>query len=171
MPNIILVNRDYLDANALKNATTYVMRLGIIGGYAIDPNHAYDQMMLIKTAFHKTEGVQLKHFVVTFSTRELYRLDFDDILNLGFQIGKFFGEYQMVYGVHYDTDHFHLHCALNTVSFVDGHKYCDGLSGFWELKKMLQQLFPRSYVNIFRSFPGTINEYSFTDEDYLLQIG
>ena len=171
MPNIITVKNDYFDTISLKNVISYIVRSEIIGGYALNPYNAYMQMLLVKNAFHKTDGVQLKHFIISFSADEMYRLDFDDLLNIGFQVGVLFAEYQMVYGVHYDTSHFHLHFLMNTVSFLDGHKYCDGLSGFWKLKSWLQQMFPKSFVNLYYSIPGTINEFSFTPEDYLIQIG
>lgn len=171
MPNVIIINQDYYDAISLKNVTNYVKRLGIFGGYALDPSHAFDQMILVKRKFHKTNGIQLKHFLISFSNSEMYRLDFDDLLNIGFQTGVLFAEYQMVYGVHYDTAHFHLHVAMNTVSFVDGHKYSDGLAVFWKLKSWLQQMFPKSLVNVYYSIPNTVNEFSFTGEDYLTQIG
>ena len=172
MSNIILIENTYPDSASLSSVLNYIFRSGIIGGYALDPQNAYHQMMMVKRAFHKEDGVQLKHFVVSFSTAEMYRYDTDDLLRLGFEIGQLFQEYQLAYAIHYDTEHIHLHCVMNTVSFVDGHKYSGGLSLFWALRKKLERRFPRSDVGIYRSLPNSsLNRYSNTNEDYLLRIG
>lgn len=172
MPNIILVQNDYLDYTALSNAINYITRSTIIGGYALDPDHACFQMKLVKERFYKTEGVQLIHFIISYSTPEAMRADTDEILNLGFQIGQLFHEYQMIYAVHFDTLHMHLHVIMNTVSFISGLKYSQGLAGFGNLERMLQGAFPKSDIGIYRSFPQSeYNAYSFTYEDSFLRIG
>lgn len=56
MPNIILIQNDYPDASVLLNVLNYAFRSGMIGGYALDPNEAYRQMMMVKEAYHKTGG-------------------------------------------------------------------------------------------------------------------
>ena len=47
-----------------------------------------------------------------------------DAYILGWRIGAYYGDrYQLVFGVHEDTDNIHIHFVFNSVSFVDGHKY------------------------------------------------
>ena len=135
MPNLILVRNEYQDYRALWGVLDYVLRSNYYGGYGIDPDQAYRQMVLVKEAYHKRTGVQLKHFFLTFSNHEMLYMSFEDILNLGFEVGRFFGEYQLVYAIHLDSNsnHTHLHCVMNTTSFQDGHKYSDGLSKFNEI--------------------------------------
>ena len=103
MPNILLIENTYPDPASLSRVLNYIFRSNIIGGYALDPQNASHQMMLVKRAFHKEDGVQLKHFVVSFSTAEMYRYDTDDLLHLGFEIGQLFQEYQLAYAIHYDS--------------------------------------------------------------------
>ena len=67
------------------------------------------------------------------------RFGIDDLLSLGFQIGKKLVGYQLAYSVHTDKNHFHLHCVMNTVSFVDGHKFSSGMPAFWKIRKLLQR--------------------------------
>ena len=67
MPNILVVRNTYPDLPALKRVLRYVDKTQFLGGYAVDPDFAFDQMRLVKEAYHKTEGVQLKHFIVSFS--------------------------------------------------------------------------------------------------------
>ena len=151
MPNLILVRNEYQDSRALWGVLEYVLRSNYYGGYGIDPNQAYRQMVLVKEAYHKRTGVQLKHFFVTFHDREMLCVEFEDILQLGFEVGKYFGEYQMVYGIHLDSNHVHLHFVMNTTSFLDGHKYSDGLSKFYGLCRYLRERFPQFEVLLFQS--------------------
>lgn len=149
MPNIILIRNTYPDEGALYRVIYYALRDALNGGYAIDPAHAYTQMQMVKKAFYKTEGIQLKHFIISFSDSEMAILDFDDILNLGFQVGLFFREYQMVYGIHLDSGHIHMHVVMNTVSFIDGHKYSGGITQFSGLCRHLRVLFPKFRTQLY----------------------
>lgn len=131
MPNVIVTRNSYPDAVALENVIHYVLdKAVVVGGYAVDCGSyaALEQMLFVKQAFHKTDALQLKHFFITFAHMEAALTDFEDLMNLGFATGRLFREYQMVYGVHLDGSHVHIHFVMNTTSFVDGHQYSDGLS-------------------------------------------
>lgn len=143
MPNLLIVRNSYLDLGSVQRLLNYVLRTSFYGGYAIDSEQAYDQMRLVKEAYHKTEGVQLKHFLLTFSHEEMMHLDFKDLLELGFQVGKVLERYQIVYCIHLDSDYIHMHFVMNTVSFEDGKKYSDGLVGFQRVKDFLEKRFPK----------------------------
>lgn len=143
MPNLLIVRNSYPDLESVQRLLNYVLRTSFYGGYAIDPEQAYDQMRLVKEAYHKTEGVQLKHFLLTFSHEEMMHLDFKDLLELGFQVGKVLERYQIVYCIHLDSDYIHMHFVMNTVSFEDGKKYSDGLVGFQRVKDFLEKRFPK----------------------------
>lgn len=173
MPNIILIQNDYPDASVLLNVLNYAFRSGMIGGYALDPNEAYRQMMMVKEAYHKTGGTQLMHFIISFTSAEAYRLTMDEILQLGFWAAQQLGSFQAAYALHHDTCHFHLHIVVNTVSYEDGHRYADGLAGFWKIQKGLQRMFPRSDVGLYRSFSrSSVNRYTGNkEEDEILRIG
>ena len=158
MPNLILVRNEYQDYRALYRVLDYVLRSNLCGGYGIDPNKAYEQMLLVKEAYHKRTGVQLKHFILTFSDQEMIYLSFQDILNIGFEIGKYFEEYQMAYAIHLDSDHTHLHFVMNTTSFLDGHKYSDGLSKFKALCRYMRERFPKFEVHLFQSGHYSIDD-------------
>lgn len=149
MPNILIVRNTYPDLPALKRVLRYVDKTQFLGGYAVDPDFAFDQMCLVKEAYHKTEGVLLKHFIVSFSNGEMAELDFQDLMKLGFEIGKVFGEHQIVYCIHLDSDHTHIHFVMNTVSFLDGRKYSDGLVGFLRVKQLLEEKYPKFQTELY----------------------
>lgn len=171
MPSIILIENDYPDKETMLKVLNYVFRSALIGGYALDPAHAFKQMCLVKRVFHKEGGVQLKHFIVSFTFRDMLRIDLDDVLKLGSWAGGVFCEYQMAYAVHTDSAHIHLHVVMNTVSFIDGHKYNKGRIGFFKLRAELQELFPKSDVGLYWSDPRSrCSKFTYTENDYLLRI-
>jgi hypothetical protein len=110
-------------------------------------------MKLIKSAFYKRSGVQLKHFIVSFSNEDMCRLSVEEMMDLAWQISAYLKEYQIVYGVHLDTDHTHIHFVMNTVSFEDGHKFSDGLLPFRKVCTALKAQYPYSKVHLCYSDP------------------
>ena len=173
MPNIILIHNEYPDSGALLRVLNYALRSDVLGGYAIDPTCAYGQMMMIKKAYHKTEGTQLLHFIISFSTQEAYRITIDEMLDVGFRVAQQLGSFQTAYGLHSDTYHFHLHMVTNTVSFETGLRYSDGRAAFWRIRNVLQEEFPQSDVGIYQSFPlSDYNRYLEADRsNQFLRIG
>lgn len=172
MPNIILIQNDYFGSGALLRALNYALNTEIIGGYGLDPSRAYRQMSLVKEAYHKSEGTQLLHWIVSFSTDESCRLDMDEMLAYGHWASQQFGPYQTAYGLHSDTLHFHLHMVTNTICFDTGLRYSDGRAAFWRIRNALQAEFPRSDVGIYISFPlSSVNRYyEAEDESEFLRI-
>lgn len=48
MPKIVLIENNYPTSESLYRVLNYVLRSDLIGGYALDPVHAYRQMMMLK---------------------------------------------------------------------------------------------------------------------------
>ena len=160
MPKIILIQNNYPDSGALLRVLNYALNTEMIGGYGLDPNRAYRQMSLIKNAYHKAEGTQLLHWVLSFSTDEALRLDNDEMFAYGHFASQLFGPYQTAYGLHTDSHHFHIHFVTNTINFDTGLRYSDGRAAFWRIRNALQAEFPRSDVGIYISFPlSSVNRY------------
>ena len=147
MPILKVKNHSYNGEEALENVVNYVLRSGYYGGLAVDPEHAVFQMQLVKQLWSKTDGRQVRHIILSFSKHEV--LDYCDAMKYGYQICQYFGgRFQIVFGLHMDTNHLHLHFALNTVSFVDGSKFSAGPSDYWTLRSYIQSLMPRWSVDL-----------------------
>ena len=84
------------------------------------------------------------------------------MLALGYDICHLFSGHQIVYALHMDSAHCHLHFVVNSVSFEDGKKH---FSGFHDL-------FPvRDFLHIYQSFPDSdVNRFGCSDDDELLRI-
>ena len=160
MPNLILIQNVYPDPDSLSRVLNYALNTELIGGYGLNPEYAYRQMSLVKGVYHKTEGTQLLHWIISFSTDESYCLDMDEMLAYGHWACQLFGPYQTAYGLHTDSHHFHIHFVTNAVNFDTGLRYSDGRSAFWRIRNALQAEFPRSDVGIYISFPlSSVNRY------------
>jgi hypothetical protein len=167
MPNVVIVRNTYPDNAALNNVIHYALnKAAFCGGYGITPEigAAQMQMQFVKRAFHQTDALQLKHFLITYSHDETAYVDFDEMMLTAFEAAKLFGEYQMVYGLHLDGSHVHVHIVMNTTSFIDGHQYSDGLSGFMKVCGMLKKKYPQYRVKLCQTRPYTLKE-PFIDAD------
>lgn len=155
MPYVIIVRNEYPDVGSLKRVLNYALRTSWVGGYAVNPENAFTEMLMVKTVYHKTEYSQLKHFFITFSPEESRNLMYFDMLDIGFEIGKYFHEHQIAYCVHRDTSHTHIHFVMNTTSFLDGHQYDGGRHYFFGIEKILKRYLPTAKVEFY-----TTEQYS-----------
>ena len=147
MPILKIKNDSYDGENALENVVNYVLQSDRYGGLAVDPEHAVFQMRLVKQLWSKTDGRQVRHMILSFSKDEV--LANYEAMEYGYQICQYFGDrFQIVFALHTDTDHVHLHFVLNTVSFVDGIKFSAGLSDYWRLRNYIQSIMPQWHVEL-----------------------
>ena len=78
------------------------------------------------------------------------------MLALGYDICHLFSGHQIVYALHMDSAHCHLHFVVNSVSFEDGKKHFSGFHDLFPVRDFLQECFPRSNVHIYQSFPDSV---------------
>lgn len=148
MPVLIMMNKSYNDNQALANVVNYVTKggCGLCGGIGVDTLHAVEQMQQVKVFWGKDHGRRIRHFILSFKKSET--IAYVQLMRLGFEICKYYSDYQSVYGLHTDTDHRHLHFAVNTVSYKGGKMYAGGLSDWYRLQGYIQGLLPQWYVDL-----------------------
>lgn len=133
MPALQIINESYPTTDDLQRLIYYVARNGHLYGLAINPQDAFRQMCHIKQIWHQTEGRQCRHFILSFGSHE--PLTYQEVVNVGYQVASYYASrYQIVFAVHLDTGHVHLHFVCNSVSFVDGRKYSGGIEDYVALK-------------------------------------
>lgn len=100
---------------------------------------AWDEMKEAKERWGKTDGIQGFHVVQSFAPGEATP-------ELAHKIGvefveRCFPDFQAVIGTHLDKHHIHNHIVLNSVSYVDGHKYHSSQKSYYnELRKVSDEL-------------------------------
>ena len=143
MPILKIIEESYSNKDAMVNVINYICRGPFIGGLGVNPNCAALQMSLVKYVWYKTGGRQVRHFIVSFAGNE--STDPDELIAYGYAIANYYYEkgFQVVFGVHTNTGHLHIHFAMNTVNFRNGYMYGDGWSDAGLLRKYIQDLMPR----------------------------
>lgn len=86
------------------------------------PVSAYAEMMKTKQKWGKADKVLGYHFIQSFSPGEVTP---EQAHTIGVEFARrcFGDSFEVVIGTHLDRDHLHSHIVVNSVSFVDGHKY------------------------------------------------
>lgn len=127
MPILKIVPGAYTNEDALERTIRYYIfrKALIIGGLAVNPQHAVEQMREVKKAWNKLGGKQLHHFVLTFSDVETKKIaSVKKVVPLSYAICEYFcNDFQIVFGVHYHNGCYHVHFSFNSVSFRSGVKY------------------------------------------------
>ena len=125
----------YRDPSARSDVIRYILRPDkavhrYCGGIHVSPHSPADSMDQTALSFGKNNGVQLHHWILSFSPFEC------DIPQAANEVAKHLAavigqEYQVVYSVHEDRRHCHIHFVFNAVSWVDGHRYRGTRSEFF----------------------------------------
>lgn len=111
---------------------------------------AWEEMKDAKERWGKTDGIQGFHVVQSFAPGEATP-------ELAHRIGvefveRCFPDFQAVVGTHLDKHHIHNHIVLNSVSYVDGHKYHSSQKSYYnELRKVSDELCRRYGLSVIRS--------------------
>lgn len=125
MAIIKIVNNPCDTNTALQNLCSYIIQHnkthGLFGGRGLNPENAYDNMCEAQELWLKASGRRAYHMVLGFDSSE--PVASYDALQIAFEVSSiFFPAYQVLYGIHTDQPHLHIHFAINTVSLQDGHK-------------------------------------------------
>lgn len=138
-----IINDPYLDPKSVYNITHYVThdKNGRLLNFCGSPNTRITdpagQMMYVKKYFGKEAGRQIRHFIVSFDRRLPYS-EFE-LGVIGMKVcGYYSDRYQIIFGVHNNTDNLHIHFAMNTVSFIDGKMYSESHGDAIGLRKYIE---------------------------------
>lgn len=148
MAYVKMVNKKYNgftinEANAnIHNIINYVLKekdkihyVKYFGGINVYPLNAAEQFIAVKSYFRKSnpQSWQVRHFIVSFCKTDYINPFL--AYGLGYEIAKFYADrFQIIFGVHEDTQHLHIHFAFNSVSFIDGKLYDRGIEDYNRLK-------------------------------------
>lgn len=132
---------NYFNEDAKLNVINYILRPDKIihnycGGVAVSSECPAESMALVAEQFGKSDGVQLRHWIISFAAWETTnpKLVNEIAQQITARIGA---EYQAVYAVHENRAHLHIHLVCNSVSYIDGHRYYGTHREFWQFKNMI----------------------------------
>lgn len=144
-----MVKDSFKNQSSISNLVNYAIKdkdknlIRFYGGYNVDVLRAAGQMERVKEYYQKTHNRLMRHIIVSFDED----ITPYDAYLLGWQIAAYYADrYQIVFGVHEDTENLHIHLVFNTVSFVDGLKYTGEYSDLAAFKTYVNQVY-NSYFN------------------------
>ena len=128
----------YFDENSKNDVVNYIIDKnktlnGYIGSKGFLTQNYAKEMKENSEKFGKSTGVQVRHFIIGFENYEVR--DTEMVYSIGKRICDYLGnQFQTVFGVHEDTGQLHLHFAMNSISYIDGHRYYGTRKEFYDMK-------------------------------------
>lgn len=107
-------------------------------GVSKNASKAARQMIAVQKAVGKDHGRRLYQMVVSFPkdmhNKKLIKKVAEDIADMLFE------KYQVYYGIHISKDHWHIHFAINAVSYETGNKWHQSNGELKEMKERIYDL-------------------------------
>ena len=106
-----------------------------VTGINCSVKHATEEMQLVKETFEKKNGIQGYHAFQSFKEGEVTP---EQAHRIGIQLAEeMWGDrYQVIVATHLNTENYHNHFVINSVSFVDGKKCEYSRTSYAELRKL-----------------------------------
>ena len=110
-----------------------------VSGINCNPENAKKEFMITKKRFQQKEGILAFHAIQSFKETNLNP---ELVHNIGLQLAnEMWGDrFQVVVATHLNTNHFHNHFIINSVSCFDGKRYYDTRTSYARLRKINDQL-------------------------------
>lgn len=96
----------------------------LCSGFNCNPDTAAREMQSTKKLYGKTGGRTYKHFVQSFPPEEqITPQQAHELAQQFVESCPLFDGFEVLYSTHVDREHIHTHFVVNSVSFMDGHKF------------------------------------------------
>lgn len=96
----------------------------LCSGFNCNPDTAAREMQATKKLYGKTGGRTYKHFVQSFPPEEqITPQQAHELAQQFVESCPLFEGFEVLYCTHVDREHIHTHFVVNSVSFIDGHKF------------------------------------------------
>ena len=156
MAIVEIINNPLNTEGALYNLCKYIIKPKktengyYTGARGISVAHAYEDIVEMQTLYQNTGGRRGYHITVSFSPED--PLSPHDVWNIAYLITNlFFPEYQVLYGMHTDEDHLHIHLGINTVSMRTGKKLHIDYGMLYWMRKEIDHIVERHRMGESRS--------------------
>lgn len=131
MPIFKAVNESYKTTTDLHNLICYVVReshcignlCGAQGLRVGTGANMYEQMYEIKKYFRKEDKRQALHYILSFSEEEEKYIGIREAMQIGYEVANFFQGWQVVFGVHTNSERLHIHFVVNGTSYENGRGF------------------------------------------------
>ena len=124
-----------------------------IGHIGLDAPDYAGSMYSVAEQFGQTDGVHIRHFIVSFAPWEAVTPDVANLI--GWEIIGYLGRmFQAIFAVHEDEPQLHLHIVINAVSFIDGRKYRGTRQVFHQFENFVRRTIQKHGINTLYYVPN-----------------
>ena len=171
---------DYVESDFKTEKQFYV------SGINCSPKTAIEEMIITKEQFGKTDSIQGFHRFQLFPEGKVTP---EQCHEIGLKLAEeMWGDrFEVVVSTHLNTNHYHNHFVINSVSFKDGKRYYDKRETYAELRRLSDLLCEEyglsvlkekpcrnskiNYANYQKQLSGKVNYYTIAKEDLDRAIG
>lgn len=120
-----------------------------VSGINCSMSTAFQDMIITKKAFQKTDGILAYHAYQSFAPGEV---DAELAHKIGIELAEaMWGErFEVLISTHLDRKHYHNHFVINSVSFKDGLKYYDNKENYKRLRELSDDLCCKYQLSIIK---------------------
>lgn len=106
-----------------------------VSGINCEPVNALKEMIDVKKNYMKTDGILGFHAYQSFRAGEVSP---EEAHQIGLELAKeMWGDrFQVIVSTHLNTNHYHNHFVINSVSFIDGKKYYNNRATYAEFRRL-----------------------------------
>ena len=128
-------------------------RIYLTTGINCDAETAYEEMSDVKFLFGKADGNVAYHAYQSFKPGEVTP---EECHEIGVMLAReLWGDrFQVLVATHLDKDHRHNHFIINSVSFVDGHKFNDNYKTYNDLRRVSDRLCKERELSVIENPKG-----------------
>ena len=121
--------------------------------------HAKEQFMETKRRFGKMDGRTCYHGYQSFRAGEV---DADTAHRIGVELAKelWGDQFEVVVATHLNTDHYHNHFVINSVSSVDGRKFSNRKPDYARMREVSDRLCKEHQLSVIKNPKGKGKSYS-----------
>src|SRR5574344_623164 len=118
-----------------------------VSGINCNSETAYDEMIITKKEYGKTDGILAFHAFQSFKENEVSA---EQAHAIGVRLAEeMWGDrFEVIVSTHLNTNHFHNHFVINSISFKDGKRYYDKRSTYAELRHLSDSLCEEYGLNV-----------------------
>ena len=110
-----------------------------VSGINCMPDTAFYEMKNVKKQFFKTGGIECFHAIQSFAEKEVTP---EQAHEIGIKLAEeLWGDrFQVIVSTHLNTNNIHTHFVLNSVSFLDGKRFCNTKKDYAIMRKTSDRL-------------------------------
>ena len=96
-----------------------------------------EQFYIVRNLYHKSNYIPLRHFVLSFDPYYEYDITPFQAYQIAKKVCKIFADaqYQVIFSVHENTNHLHVHILVNTIDLTNGMLYNCDMHNFYAVRQ------------------------------------